>query len=192
MLYLYKDEIAQALSFDYGAKHNRREIPCARLHCDKLGIPHRLLDLPFVGAAFNSTLLQGGAEIPLGHYQDESMRSTVVPFRNGIFLAVAGGLAESLGLNSVWLANHFGDRAIYPDCRQEFVSAMDQALQVGTYSRIRLVAPFTFMTKAQIIKRGLEAGVDYSRTWSCYQGGAEPCGKCGTCLERAEAFAAQS
>ena len=190
MLYLYRAEIGQALSFDYGAKHNKREIPFAQLHCEKLGIPHRVLELPFVGANFDSSLLQGGLKIPQGHYQDESMRSTVVPFRNGILLAIAAGLAESLKLNSVWLANHYGDRAIYPDCRHEFVAAMGQAIEAGTYARIELRAPFTFMTKAQIVRDGNRAGVDYSLTWSCYEGGAEPCGKCGTCLERAEALAA--
>lgn len=192
MLYIYQAQIAHAVSFNYGAKHNLRELPFAKLHCEKLGIGHQIIELPFVGQHFNSSLLQSGGELPHGHYEDGSMRSTVVPFRNGIMLSVAAGLAESLNLESVWLANHFGDRAIYPDCRHEFVSAMSQAIEVGTYARIKLVAPFTFLSKAQIVQRGLAAGVDYNLTWSCYQGAEKPCGKCGTCIERAEALAAQS
>ncbi len=189
MLYLYSDQIAHGLSFDYGAKHNKREIPFAKFHCERLGIPHRVIELDFISKYFESTLLQKGGKVPHGHYQDDNMRSTVVPFRNGIMLSIATGMCESLGLQSVWLANHFGDRSVYPDCRHEFVSAMSQAIELGTYARISLVTPFTFMTKAQIVERGRKAGVDYELTWSCYEGGETPCCKCGTCLERAEALA---
>ena len=118
------------------------------------------------------------------------MRSTVVPFRNGIMLSVAAGLAESRGLHAVMLANHHGDHAIYPDCREGFVKAMASAIAEGTYERIELRAPYTNLTKADICRRGAAIGVDYSLTYSCYKGGEKHCGRCGTCIERREAMIA--
>ncbi|MDE6510144.1 MAG: 7-cyano-7-deazaguanine synthase, partial [Muribaculaceae bacterium] len=131
----------------------------------------------------------GGDAIPEGHYTSENMKSTVVPFRNGIMLATAAGLAESRGLKSVMLANHGGDHAIYPDCRPEFVKAMGEAIAAGTYEHLELIAPYTHLTKTQIAERGARLGVDYSHTYSCYKGGEHHCGVCGTCRERREAFA---
>ncbi|MDE6359174.1 MAG: 7-cyano-7-deazaguanine synthase, partial [Duncaniella sp.] len=119
-----------------------------------------------------------------------NMRSPVVPFRNGIMLAAAAGMAESLGLKAVMLANHSGDHDIYPDCRPEFVEAMGRAISAGTYENIELIAPYTNVSKADIARRGKELGVDYSLTYSCYKGGEKHCGKCATCIERAEALAA--
>lgn len=188
LLYEYKDSIALAVSFDYGSKHNAREIAFAALHCNKLGIRHMIIPLEFIGRYFRSDLLLGGGEIPEGSYDDENMRSTVVPFRNGIMLAVAAGLAESYGLDTLLLANHSGDHAIYPDCRPAFVEAFDRAVQAGTYEGIRVVSPYCNITKRDIALRGHALGIDYAETWSCYKGGERHCGKCGTCTERKEAL----
>ncbi len=182
------DRIALAVSFDYGSNHNAREIECARRQCEKAGVEHIVIPLKFMGEYFKSSLLDGSEAIPEGHYADENMKSTVVPFRNGIMLAVACGLAESRGLKCVMLANHGGDHAIYPDCRSGFVDAMDRAMQEGTYEHIRLYSPYTHISKGDIARIGKEKGVDYSLTYSCYKGGEKHCGKCGTCVERREAM----
>ncbi|MEE0979826.1 MAG: 7-cyano-7-deazaguanine synthase, partial [Muribaculaceae bacterium] len=168
---------------------NMREIECARHHCALLGVEHLVIDLAFMGQYFESSLLSGGDAIPEGNYDDENMKSTVVPFRNGIMLSVAAGLAESRGLKAVMMANHGGDHAIYPDCRPEFTEAMSRAIEAGTYVKVKLVAPYTNLTKGEIARRGVALGVDYSKTYSCYKGGEKPCGKCGTCRERIEALA---
>ena len=189
LLYEYKDSIDLAVTFDYGSKHNAKEIACAKENCQRLGIRHLIIPLGFIGQYFKSDLLQSGGEIPEGSYADENMKSTVVPFRNGIMLAVAAGLAESYGLDTVLLANHSGDHAIYPDCRPEFIDAFSAAVKAGTYEGIRVVSPYCLLTKRDIALRGKDLGVDYSRTYSCYKGGEKHCGKCGTCVERKEALA---
>ena len=189
LLYDYAECIALAVSFDYGSNHNAREIPFARLHCERLGIEHLVIPLSFMQQYFHSSLLDGADAIPEGHYEDANMRSTVVPFRNGIMLSVAVGLAESRGLHHVMMANHGGDHAIYPDCRAEFVSAFDQAARAGTYIGVSLLAPYTHLTKTDIARRGQQLGIDYAETWSCYKGGDKHCGRCGTCVERREALA---
>lgn len=180
--------VAGALSFDYGSKHNAREIPLAKWHCEKLGIPHRAVELDFLPDLFSSALLKGGAAIPDGHYAEATMKQTVVPFRNGIMLAIAAGHAESIEAQGLVIAAHAGDHAIYPDCREDFMRAMGDALRLGTYAGIELLRPFINLTKAQIAVRGHELGVDFAQTWSCYKGGALHCGTCGTCVERREAF----
>lgn len=189
LLYDMKDRIAMGVSFDYGSNHNAREIPYAEMHCKRLGIKHITIKLDFMHQYFKSSLLEGADAIPEGHYDDANMKSTVVPFRNGIMLAIATGLAESNGLKNVMLANHAGDHAIYPDCRPEFVEAMGRATEAGTYDGIRVLAPYTNITKTDIARRGKELGIDYTETWSCYKGGQKHCGKCGTCTERREALA---
>ncbi len=189
LLYDYKEHIAFAVSFDYGSNHNAREIPFARLHCERLGIRHVVIPLTFMAEHFKSSLLEGADAIPEGNYDDENMQSTVVPFRNGIMLSVAVGMAESAGLQYVMMANHGGDHAIYPDCRPEFVDAFSEAARTGTYAGVTLLSPYTHFTKAQIARRGKELGIDYSETWSCYKGGEIHCGRCGTCVERREALA---
>ena len=188
LLYDQQERIALAVTFDYGSKHNAREIPFAELHCQRLGIRHVVVKLDFMKKYFKSSLLQGGEDIPEGHYAEENMKSTVVPFRNGIMLSIAIGMAESAGLQHVMMANHSGDHTIYPDCRPEFVSAMSEAARVGTFPGITLLCPFTNMTKGDIARRGRELGIDYAETWSCYQGGEQHCGRCGTCVERREAL----
>ena len=189
MLYEYKERIALGISFDYGSNHNAREIPFAAMHCERLGIKHIVINLGFMHQYFKSSLLEGAEAIPEGNYDDENMKSTVVPFRNGIMLSIAAGVAESNGLKYVMMANHGGDHTIYPDCRPEFVSAMSEATRLGTYPGIEVLAPYTGITKSDIARHGKALGIDYAETWSCYKGGEHHCGKCGTCRERIEALA---
>ena len=181
-------EVVLALSFDYGSKHNAREIPFARWHAGEIGVEHQVIDLGFFNEHFSSDLLQSGGDIPEGHYEEATMKSTVVPFRNGIMLAVAAGVAESRGVKGLVIAAHSGDHAIYPDCREDFMSPMAQAIDAGTYANVRLLRPFIDMRKEDIVNRGNVLGVDFSQTWSCYKGGEIHCGVCGTCVERREAF----
>lgn len=188
MLYEYKDRIAIGVSFDYGSNHNAREIPFAELHCNRLGIEHITIKLDFMTRYFESSLLEGADAVPEGNYNDENMRSTVVPFRNGIMLSIAVGLAESRHLKYVMIANHSGDHAIYPDCTPQFVSSMSEAAHNGTYEHVEILAPYTNISKADIARHGKKLGIDYKETWSCYKGGAKHCGRCGTCRERKEAL----
>jgi len=189
LLYDHKDEIALGISFDYGSNHNAREIPFAEMHCERLGIKHITINLDFMHQYFKSSLLDGAEAIPEGHYADDNMKSTVVPFRNGIMLAIAIGIAESNNLDQVFIANHGGDHTIYPDCRPEFINAMDAAATAGTYNNVKVIAPYTKITKSDIARIGKRLGIDYAETWSCYKGGEVHCGKCGTCVERKEALA---
>lgn len=188
LLYDQKDYIALAVTFDYGSNHNKREAELAAYHCKRLGIEHLIIPLDFMGKYFKSSLLEGADAVPEGHYQDKNMKSTVVPFRNGIMLSIACGLAESRGLTKVLIANHAGDHAIYPDCRATFIDAMNQAMAYGTYEHINIFAPYTSYSKTDIAKVGKVLGIDYSKTYSCYKGGEKHCGKCGTCVERKEAL----
>ena len=188
LLYEYRERIALAVSFHYGSNHNDREIHFAKLHCERLGIPHMVVRLPFIKDFFRSSLLEGADAIPEGNYDDDNMRSTVVPFRNGIMLSIAAGMAENNKLQYIMLANHSGDHTIYPDCRPEFVEAMDRAVEAGTWNGVRLLTPYTRISKTDIVRRGLRLGINYDETWSCYRGGEKPCGVCGTCRERDEAL----
>ncbi len=189
LLYDYKDRIAMGLSFDYDSKHNAKELAYARQHCEALGIPHIIIPLGFMSEHFKSSLLKGGAEIPKGAYDSENIKSTVVPFRNGIMLSIAAGLAESHELDEIYIANHFGDHAIYPDCRSSFIEPMTKAVEQGTSNAIQLLAPYTHINKGDIALIGKRLGLDYSETWSCYEGGEKHCGECSTCRERIEAMA---
>lgn len=181
-------QIVGALGFDYGSKHNPRELPLGVWHANKLGVPHRTIRLPFINELFDSDLLRSGGPIPEGHYEEATMKQTVVPFRNGIMLAVAAGYAETIGAEAIVIAAHAGDHAIYPDCREGFMQAMGEAITQGTYARLSLLRPFIAWNKARIVQRGVELKIDYARTWSCYKGGDRHCGVCGTCVERREAF----
>ena len=184
LLYHRRERIALAVSFNYGSKHNEREIKAAAYHCNKLNVPHIVIPLSFMQQYFSSSLLIGGEEIPREEYSEENMKSTVVPFRNGIMLSIACGLAESRDLKYVMMANHSGDHDIYPDCRPGFVKAMSEAMREGTYEGITLKAEFTDITKSDIANIGKKLGIDYSTTYSCYTGGERHCGRCATCLER--------
>ncbi len=188
MLYDFRHDIDLVCSFDYGSKHNKKEIPFARYHAELLEIQFIEISLAFINDHFQSHLLQSGDAIPDGHYEDDVMKQTVVPFRNGIMLSIAAGLAESHGLRQVFIANHFGDHAIYPDCRLSFIEPMAEAMQQGTYARILLKSPYADITKREIALKGKALGIRYEETWSCYKGQDFHCGTCGTCVERREAL----
>ncbi len=189
LYWAHKDrQVVGAVSFDYGSKHNDREIGFAAWHCRHLDLRHEVVALPFINDLFASDLLKTGGEIPDGHYEEETMKRTVVPFRNGIMLSIACGLAESLEADCLVIAAHSGDHAIYPDCREPFMEAMAAAIREGTYARIDLLRPFIDSDKTGIATLGTRLGVDFARTWSCYKGGEKHCGTCGTCVERREAF----
>lgn len=173
-----------AISFDYGSKHNNRELPMAQSLCERHGIDHRLIRLPFINDLFTSTLLQSGGEIPDGMYNEPNMKVTVVPFRNGIMLSIAAGYAESIGAGEVLLASHAGDHFIYPDCRPEFNTAFAQAVFLGTGEKVAIRFPFADIDKRDIGDLGRRLGVDFSRTWTCYKGRERHCGTCGACQER--------
>jgi len=179
-----------ALSFRYPSRHNARELSCAAKQASTLGVTHRVIALDGVFEAFRSTLLASSAEdVPDGHYEDESMRSTVVPFRNGIFLSVAVGLTESLGCDTVAYGCHAGDNAVYPDCRPEFVYAMKGAVERGSYRRVTIDTPFIKWRKRDVVATAVRLGVPLHETWTCYRGGDRHCGRCGSCQERILAFA---
>ena len=188
LLYDRQEQIALAVTFDYGSNHNAREADCAALHCRRLGIEHLVIPLAFISQYFKSSLLEGADAIPEGDYAEDNMLSTVVPFRNGIMLAVACGIAESRGLTKVLIANHSGDHAIYPDCRATFIQHMSEAMKAGTYIGVEVEAPYTGIGKGDIAAIGRRLGIDYSETYSCYKGGEHHCGRCGTCLERKQAM----
>ena len=161
-------EVAAVIGFDYGSKHNHRELPFAEKHAKQLGVRYEQIPLEFINRLFDSDLLKSGGEIPEGHYEAENMKQTVVPFRNAIMLSIACGFAESVEAEGLVIAAH--------------------AMLLGTYDKIKLLRPFIEMSKADIAQEGTRLGIDFAQTWSCYQGGEKHCGKCGTCVERREAF----
>lgn len=176
------------LSFFYGSKHNSRENAAAKQLCIFYGVENRLIDLGFLNEILSSDLLSSGGDIPLGHYEDESMKKTVVPFRNGIMLSIAAGFAESMDAGSLYFGAHAGDHAIYPDCRPDFIESFSRAVSFGTYAKISLKAPFKSMSKRDIALLGKELHVPFSMTWTCYAGREKHCGRCGACTERREAL----
>jgi 7-cyano-7-deazaguanine synthase len=177
-----------ALTVDYGQRH-RVEISHAQRTCEALGAEWQLADLsPVAHLLSGSSLTSGQVAVPHGHYAEDTMKQTVVPNRNMILLAVAGGWAIARRADRVAYAAHAGDHTIYPDCRPEFAQAVDRALRLADWHEIQLHCPFIAMTKAQIVARGAALDVDFARTWSCYEGGPIHCGQCGTCFERREAF----
>jgi 7-cyano-7-deazaguanine synthase len=178
----------QALSVNYGQRH-RKELDCAKSICEQLGVKHHIADLTSLNPLLSgSSLTSPHVQVPEGHYEDESMKATVVPNRNMILLSIATGWAISTGASSVSYAAHSGDRAIYPDCREEFASAMNNVMEIAGWDKVSLNRPFSSFTKADIVKLGDELGVPFEKTWSCYKGGQIHCGVCGTCVERREAF----
>tara|TARA_Y100001951_G_scaffold105192_1_gene120569 strand:+ start:1915 stop:2613 length:699 start_codon:yes stop_codon:yes gene_type:complete len=186
------DEVI-ALSILYGSKHNEVESKAAQEICDFYKIQRIKLDIDFNTWGFKSDLLTSGGDVPEGHYADESMTATVVPFRNGILLSIATGIAESLEAGVIYYGAHGGDHPIYPDCRPEFVEAMRTAIATGTGNSVTMDAPFSEIDKTEIAKLGHALNVPFERTWSCYQPVATEddyihCGRCGTCVERIEAF----
>lgn len=178
-----------AVNFGYGSKHQLAEQLAAKRVSKHYNVPILEIDLrkAFTHQTQASALLQGGP-IPEGHYQQENMKQTVVPGRNTVFAAVLLSIAEALGYTKVALAVHQGDHYIYPDCRPQWVNAISQVAEASTEDRVHVVAPFLFMNKAQIVALGTSLGVPYELTHTCYKGSVPPCGKCGACVERAEAF----
>lgn len=179
----------RCLSFDYGQRH-ARELQAAELVATHLHtLEWELVNLRTLSEHLAAGCLSGREEVPEGHYAAETMKRTIVPNRNMIMLAIAAGNAVADGIPTLYYAAHAGDHYIYPDCRPEFISAMNSALQAGNEGAVVLAAPFTNMTKTDIVQLGAKRHVPFSVTWSCYKGGAVHCGKCGTCTERREAFA---
>jgi 7-cyano-7-deazaguanine synthase len=177
-----------ALSIDYGQRH-RCELTHAAEICKAIDVPHQTADLSAIQPLLaGSSLTSPEIEVAEGHYTEESMKSTIVPNRNMILLAIAAGHALSIGAEEIAYAAHSGDHAIYPDCRNEFADAMAEAIRLCDWSTIELSRPFVDWTKADIVRRGAELGLPFEKTWSCYQGGDIHCGRCGTCIERREAF----
>jgi len=177
----------RCLGIDYGQRH-RRELDAAAIICRDLEIEYRIADLSAVRPLLAGSALTDDVAVPEGHYAAESMKLTIVPNRNMIMLSVAIGWALSLKYDAVAYAAHAGDHPIYPDCRPEFVEAMDKAASLCDWHRIHIVRPFITMTKADIVRLGAGLRVPFERTWSCYKGGPLHCGRCGTCVERREAF----
>lgn len=177
-----------AVSFDYGQRH-KIELEYAAKTCARLKVPHKLIDISsMAGLLGANALTDTSVKVPEGHYEEETMKATVVPNRNMIFLAIAGGYAVAEEADLLAVAVHAGDHAIYPDCRPEFIDRFEEALQAGNYHQVSVYAPFMNLSKKEIAVEGRRLGVDFNQTWSCYVGGDKPCGKCGTCVERAEAL----
>lgn len=182
-------ELAGLISFDYGQRH-RKELEFAGLCAEELGTEHILMDISNIGRQLTGSALTDDVDVPDGHYAEDTMKITVVPNRNAIMLAIAYGIAASRGANSVATAVHGGDHFIYPDCRPAFTSSFEtmQRYALDGYAEIDLFTPYVSISKADIAAEGLRLGIDYRKTWSCYKGGEKHCGRCGTCVERREAF----
>ena len=180
-----------ALSFFYGSRHNDYELPLAQQSCQKLKVEQKIINIKNIFNQFNSALLKhkDSEKIPEGHYEDKSMKKTVVPFRNGILLSMAVGLAESVGADTVFYGAHGGDHFIYPDCRIEFEKTFSEAATLGTFNKVKIKAPYRNINKIGILKKGIKLKVNYSLTHTCYNPSKKgSCGKCGACQERLEAF----
>ena len=176
-----------ALSFNYGQRHVK-ELQCAAQVCQELGIKHKIVDISAINQLLAGSSLTDNIDIPEGHYAADNMKSTVVPNRNMILLSLAVGYAVSIGANQVYYGAHSGDHFIYPDCRPEFVQKMHDVCQIANYEPVDIISPYLSQTKIEILADGLAMGLDYSKTWTCYNGREKACGKCGSCQERLEAF----
>lgn len=189
LLHKYKDQIKLAVTFDYGAKHNKQEYARALYNTNLLKIKHLQIPLSFMNEYFKSDLLLSGGEVPEGHYDDPSMKQIVVPFRNGILLSVAVGLAESMELDTVLIGNHEASRGLYPDVQPEFTSTFSKACELGTYAHVKVWDPFINYTKRIVALVGKDLPtLDFANTYSCHKGTPIHCGMCGTCVERKEAL----
>ena len=177
------------LSFDYGQRHVK-EVEYAARCAERLGVPHKVVDIANVGAALSGSALTDDVDVPDGHYAEDTMKLTIVPNRNAIMLTIAFGMAAAEKADAVAAAVHGGDHFIYPDCRPGFINAFqamqDQALE--GVAEIKLYTPFVEISKADIVTEGARHGTPFAETWSCYKGGEVHCGRCGTCVERREAF----
>ena len=189
LLYEYKNNIKLCLNFQYGSRHNEQELHYAKIHCQKLNKKLIVITLDFINKYFKSNLLKNNSyDIPKGEYSEETMKKTVVPFRNGIMLSIAAGIAESNKLNYIYIANHSGDHHIYPDCREEFITYMDKAINKGNYNNIHIISPYLNISKKDIVNKGIKLKVPLHLTYSCYKGNDIHCGICSTCKERKKAL----
>jgi len=186
--FLHKGHEIKAISFNYGQRH-KIELEKAIATCKKLKISHEIVDIRTITKLISNSSLTSNIKVPEGHYEDETMKQTVVPSRNTIMASIAQGYAYNIGFDNIALGIHAGDHAIYPDCRAEFLGALREVFKINNYKPINVLAPFLHYSKAQIVKIGLKLGVDYSLTHTCYNGKEIACGKCGSCQERLEAFA---
>ena len=189
---LYKlareNSLVEAISINYGQRHSK-ELEFAKKNCQKLGVKFNLADLSNLNPIFgDSALTNKSVDVPNGAYAKGNIALTVVPNRNMIMLSIAAARAMALGCDSIAYAAHSGDHALYPDCTTELADAMAEAIRRADTRKIELLRPFINIDKSQIVKLGMELGVDFSDTWSCYKGGSLHCGKCSTCLERRQAF----
>jgi len=176
-----------ALSFDYGQRHVK-ELECASSVCKNLNVHHKVIDISAINQLLAGSSLTDDIDIPEGHYEAENMKSTIVPNRNMILLSLAVGYAVSVGASQVYYGAHSGDHAIYPDCRPEFVKKMNDVCMIANYESVEIFSPYLNVDKTAILTDGLKMGLDYSNTWTCYNGREKACGKCGACQERLEAF----
>lgn len=177
----------KAISFDYNQRH-KVELEFAAKTCNKLGIDHQTIDITFLAKIADKSALTGNIKVPTGHYESENMKTTVVPNRNMIFASIAIAYAVNLDYDEIALGVHAGDHAIYPDCRPQFISALRKIAKVANYKAIKVYAPYLKIDKGDIAIIGKKLNVDYSLTQTCYEGKEKPCGKCGSCSERLEAF----
>lgn len=177
------------LSFDYGQRH-AKEVEFAAACARRLGVPHKVVDIRGVGAALTGSALTDNIDVPDGHYAEDTMKLTIVPNRNAIMLAIGFGMAAAEKADAVAVAVHGGDHFIYPDCRPGFIDAFQtmQKHALDGYADVTLYAPYVHVSKAEIVKDGAKHGTPFAETWSCYKGGDMHCGRCGTCVERREAF----
>lgn len=176
-----------ALTFDYGQRHVK-EIACAKAVCERLNINHKVIDITAINQLLAGSSLTDNIDIPEGHYEADNMKSTVVPNRNMILISLAVGYAVSVGAAQVYYGAHSGDHAIYPDCRPEFVEKMNDVCKIANYESVEIFSPYLTQDKIAILADGISMGLDYSQTWTCYNGREKACGKCGACQERLEAF----
>ena len=182
-------DLTGLISFDYGQRH-RKEVAFAALAAQRLGVPHDLIDMSHIGQYLSGSALTDDLDVPDGHYAEDNMKVTVVPNRNAIMLAIAFGVAAAKGADAVAAAVHGGDHFIYPDCRPDFIDAF-QAMQnkaLDGYAQVKLYTPFVHIPKSAIVTEGAKHNTPFADTWSCYKGGERHCGRCGTCVERREAF----
>lgn len=184
-----EQELVGLISFDYGQRH-KKEVDFAARCADRLGVPHDLIDMSHIGKHLSGSALTDDVDVPDGHYAEENMRVTVVPNRNAIMLAIAFGVAAAKQADAVATAVHGGDHFIYPDCRPAFTEAFEamQAKALDGYANVSLYTPFVHIPKSAIVTEGAKHGTPFADTWSCYKGGDVHCGRCGTCVERREAF----
>lgn len=177
----------EALSFNYGQRHSK-ELESAMTTCLKLKIPHKVVDITSINQLLQGSALTSDIDVPEGHYADENMKATVVPNRNMIMISLAVGYAVSQEAKYVATAVHVGDHAIYPDCRKEFIEKLNEVTKIANYRPVELLTPYIDIDKGDIAIKGKELEVEYENSWTCYKGEEKPCGKCGACVERAEAF----